>query len=528
MTGAYQRLAAIVRADFLIRFRRPSTAVVFLLLSALAYVWIPDPASGRALFVLQGQRAILNSATIGMASALLASISIGLGGFYVVSNALRTDITTRCGFVIAATPVGRLEYVVGKFFGNLLFLLVFTAGFMLTSMGMVVVRGEAGLEPAVIAAQYLVLVPPSLAFVAAVAVLFESIPLLSGRLGDVLYFFVWVVTLSVVPVISVQHLSSTGLLGLFDFSGMGYLIDQLGRTLHTDNIAIGASEFDPAKGTFVFNGLPVTPAVLAVRLGATLLPMVLLAPAALFFHRFDPARVRVGTAKGGTGWLAQLSRLLKPITRAVYAVPAPGAAVPALLRAAIEDARLTLASLPLVVVAMLGLAVASLLVPLPALRTGLLPGALVLAALAVADIGCRERSAGLTALLYSAPGIRAQFVFWKALTALLVLLTLFAVPLGRLLISQPDAVLPLLAGLVFVAALATLLAVVSGTPKTFLILFLSFWYASLNARGRQPALDFAGLYDGATAATVAGYLTVSVLALLGAHLWHRRQLRAQW
>ena len=40
--GVIQRIAAIVRADFLIRFRRLSTVIVFLLLSGFAYVWVPD------------------------------------------------------------------------------------------------------------------------------------------------------------------------------------------------------------------------------------------------------------------------------------------------------------------------------------------------------------------------------------------------------------------------------------------------------------------------------------------------------
>ncbi len=49
MSGSFRRIAAIIRADFLLRFRRPSTLIVFLLLSAFAYVWIPAPSTGRAL-----------------------------------------------------------------------------------------------------------------------------------------------------------------------------------------------------------------------------------------------------------------------------------------------------------------------------------------------------------------------------------------------------------------------------------------------------------------------------------------------
>ena len=98
-------IGAIASADARIRFRRPSTVVAFLILSALAYFWVPDPSSGRALMRIGGQRALYNSAAIGMATALLGTLFVCLGGYYVISNAIRRDIQSRCGFVIAATTI---------------------------------------------------------------------------------------------------------------------------------------------------------------------------------------------------------------------------------------------------------------------------------------------------------------------------------------------------------------------------------------------------------------------------------------
>src|SRR3954463_8482893 len=189
--NSLRRIGAILRADFLVRFRRISTTVVFLLLSAFAYVWIPPPSTGRALIQINGHRAIYNSGAIGMGSASLGMIFVGLFGFYVISNAIRRDITTHCGLVIASTPMRSIEYLFGKFLGNLAFLFTFLCGFMLFSMAMQVVRGEARLEPWVFLQQYLLLTPSAIVLVSAVAVLFESIPWLSGKIGDVLYFFLW-------------------------------------------------------------------------------------------------------------------------------------------------------------------------------------------------------------------------------------------------------------------------------------------------------------------------------------------------
>jgi hypothetical protein len=118
-------MAAIVRADFLIRFRRLSTVIVFLLLSGFAYVWVPDAATGSTLMQINGARVLYNSAAIGMGTSMLASMFVGLFGFYVISNAVRRDVDSRCGYVIASTTMRTSEYVIGKFLGNVVFL---TAG----------------------------------------------------------------------------------------------------------------------------------------------------------------------------------------------------------------------------------------------------------------------------------------------------------------------------------------------------------------------------------------------------------------
>ena len=214
-----------MRADFLIRFRRPSTLVVFLLLSACAYLWVPDPSTGRALLQIDGHRALMNSGALGMATASIGMIFVGLFGFYVISNAVRRDIISRCGVIMASTPMRSGEYLLGKFLGNVAFLSTFLGGFMLSSMVMLLVRGEARLEPLVFVQQYLLLTPPAIVFVSAVAVLFESIPFLSGKLGDVLYFFLWMALLGLV--VSQEATGSLAWGRYFDVSGFGFMIDQM-------------------------------------------------------------------------------------------------------------------------------------------------------------------------------------------------------------------------------------------------------------------------------------------------------------
>ena len=104
---------------------------------------------------------------------------------------------------------------------------------MLSSMAMLIVRGEAPIDPLVFLEQYLLLTPAAVVFVSAIAVLFESIPFLSGKLGDVVYFFLWMAGIGLVVSDQASH-HGISWARYFDFTGFGFMIDQLTRTLHTD------------------------------------------------------------------------------------------------------------------------------------------------------------------------------------------------------------------------------------------------------------------------------------------------------
>ncbi|HUP60093.1 MAG TPA: hypothetical protein VNA69_06705 [Thermoanaerobaculia bacterium] len=531
MTERFHRLVAIVRADFLIRLRRPSTVVVFLLLSAMPYLWIPDPSTGRALMQIGGQRALYNSAAIGMATALLGTIFVGLAGFYVVSNALRRDVLSRCGYVIGSTTMRGSEYIAGKFAGNVVFLSVFMFGFMATSMAMVLVRGEAPLEPFVFAKQYLLLVPPSIVFVSAAALFFECTPLLRTKFGDVSYFFFWMMLMG-----SVVMLTENGIAGnwaaYFDVSGFGLVFVQMTTIFQTKHLSIGASPFDPAKGIAVFRGLESSMQWLVPRIAAAIWPLGLLALARLFFHRFDPARVRaMPNEKARRSWIGRLNFMTKPLARLFVAAGnalLSSSSRASLLRSAATDALTTIAAFPLASLAIIGFAIAALATDAKSLLTGVMPIAFAACAIAIADVASREKRAGSTSLVYAAPSLRAQFVAWKFASALILTLAFLAVPLIRAIALHPASALPLLIGVAFTCAAATTLGILSSNPKTFLVVFLMFWHITTQDKGASPQLDFAGWYGTATPLVIASYAAMTLALLALAHAFHRSELRRRW
>lgn len=527
---SFANIAAIVRADFLIRFRRVSTVVVFLLLSALAYVWVPDPATGRALMQVRDQRALYNSAAIAVGTAGLATIFIGLAGFYVISNAIQHDLRSRCGSIIASTPVGSTEYLLGKFLGNVVFLSTFVGGYMVTAMAMLLVRAEAPLQPLVFVKQYVLLMPPVIVFVSAIAVAFESIPWLSGRIGDVVYFFLFVGSLGAVAS-NIESAGGPTLAAYFDYSSFGYLITNIKQVTGSSNISLGASNFEASKGLFVYSGLTLTNGWLLPRLGATLMPLSLLALARLFFHRFDPARVKSVAQKSGRSWLGRLNAVSRPLSRLFLATVGRLLSIPtpfALFNAARADALASIAAFPLSVVAILGFAIAALVADPQSLFRGVLPIAFAALAIVLADIASREKRSGTTAFVYAAPRLRGGFVAWKLASALLVSILFLAVPLTRALMIRPAMALPLAAGLLFLSAAATALGIVSANPKTFIVAFLSFWYVVINDRGLSPEFDFAGFYGVATPPVIATYTALALGLLTIAQLFHRSELRRRW
>jgi len=511
MTETFQRIGAIVRADFLIRFRRLSTLVIFLLLSFFAYVWIPDPASGKTLMQIGKGRVLYNSAAIGMATAVLATIFIGLVGFYVTSNAVQRDLNSRCGFVIASTTMKTREYILGKFAGNVVFLATFVCGFMLVSMAMVLVRGEAPLQPLIFAKQYAILVPSAIMFVAALSIVFESIPFLSGRFGDVVYFFFWIASLGIVAS-SAENGHGGGVLRYFDFSAFGYLFDETVRTYHTKSMAIGQTTFDKTVPLRVIDGLHLSGDEWLTRITSTLSPIAILGLALLFFHRFDPARVRAHTARNGK-WMQRLNAVAKPFAFPLTMMTRGGGAV-------LADARTSIASVPLAAIAFIGITIATLAGGHDVLLIGIAP-----AAIFIADIASRERRAGTTGLVYAAPHLRERFVFWKLGSSIVVAALILAAPVVHTAITRPGSLVALLVGIAFLCAAATSLGIISSNPKTFVVLFLTYWYIVVNDKGQTAYFDFAGFYKTTPAWVTLLYAGLSVALIAAAEGVHRARLQ---
>jgi len=518
VTGSCRRIGAILWSDFLVRYRSPSTVVVFLLLCFSAYLWVPDPSAGYTLMSIEGQRVLYNSAAMAFGTALLFSLLVALVGFYLVKGSIGRDLRTRCGVVIASTPTANWEYLVGKCLGSILFLASLAVGYLMSSMVMQLVRGEAPLDPVPYLVLYALLVPPAIVFVSVVALLFEAWPPLAGRAGEVGYFFLWSLLLTVSIAWQTQ---GTGPGLFFDFTGIGFLQQVLHNVAGAESFSLGAATFDATKEPLVFEAVRVEPRWILARLASTLAPAPILLLAVVVFHRFDPTRARSSRRRDRTGMAARVTHLVQRPASLALSLLLPGfGSRPSLAGSTISEAQLILLLHPLAATTLGLILLASMVAPVAVLTRIVLPATFVILAVALADASCREGRSGTMGLIASAPKLEKWYVWWKLSAALLVGLPCTAVAAVRLLPAAPGSALSVLIGLLFTAATATALGILAGTPRALVVLYLSFWYVVLNDGGRTPALDFAGFYGTATISTRILYLTLAILLLLIAQAVH--------
>ena len=520
------RLLAVAAADVRARLRRPATLVLLGLLLAAASTTFPDPSTGQGILTIGGKRAVYGSAALAVATAGLLPVLLGLFGFYAVSNAVGIDRRSGAGRLLGATPMTDAEYLLGKLAGSLALLSVVTLAFSAVVMAVQVVHGEAPLEPLVFLAHVLVVALPALFTVAAFALLFECVPFLAGRFGDVAYFFVWLVTLTV-PVVLADSARGTlsPLAAALDGNGLGFLMTEIRRVTGSGELTIGWGGRAAPGAPMVFPGFDFSAAMLGRRALAFLPPLALLPVALAAFDRFDPAR-RLGATSVRVSLLARASALVRPAAARLLAVVVPEEGRPGrpgLVSASLTDLLVTLRLQPLVVAALPAAALLALALP-PATARTLLSAAYVALAFLLADAATREERTGLARVFAATPGAGGRVTAVKlggaSLAALLLLVPLAA----KAAVERPLALPAAVAGGLAAAALAVALGTATGSPKPFVGLLLAAWYLALNDQGRTPALDLAGFTGAATASSVAGWLLAA--ALLAAAAFAAGRLRS--
>jgi hypothetical protein len=519
----------LVRADFLERVRRYSFLVTLAAATYLGYACV----TGKIVIRLNDYRGIYNSAWLGCLMTLVTTTFLSLIGFYIVKNTIQRDQETRVGRILASTPMTKSFYTVAKAVSNFAVLASMVVVMALSALLMQWLKAEdPHVHVWILLLPFFLFALPAMAFTGALAVLFETVPGLRGGVGNVIYFFVWTALLAV-PVSSL-HIGGDPSEATYytDFTGVVSIMGQMQQDLHAiDPSYLGGTALtigDTATSKkFLWTGLRLSRAVYLSRLSCLLLALASALVAAMFFHRFDPAR----------GWRLTKARAdsRAPSNGELALPPAIAAQAPAHLTPLARSS--SGSSLPRLVVAELKLMlkglhwwwysiaaiifVASLTSPLDAVRDGVPLAALIWPVLLWSQMGTREARFNTASLIFSSEhSLQRQLpAVWIAGIAVAAL-TNGGLGIRLLIARDYPSLLAWIAYSLFVPSLALALGIWSGTCKTFEAIYTVWWY--IGPAHHTPVLDFLGASP--ESARPQLYLILTAVAVAAVYLGRRTKL----
>jgi hypothetical protein len=508
----------MVRADFLERARRYS----FLLTLAGALYLAYGVATEKVWMVIgDGYRGVYNSAWIGALTAVCCSTFLSLAGFYIVKNSVQRDTETRVGQILAATPMRKSFYALAKTISNFAVL----ASMVLILMPAAVVMQLLHAEVRQISlwnlwSPFLLVTLPAMAITAALAFLFETLPLLRGGVGNVLYFFLWTAGLALSVTVDADE--PTGMRVLFhSMRDALHKVDPNQR--NTFSLTIGGER---AVHIFYWGGVDWTATIFGWRVLWTLVAVGLALVASVFFHRFDPAyewrvtkKKAQATPVSTNGDILDGPEITRPVPQPAHLTAlAQGEGRSRFAALVGSELRLMLKGLRWwwYVVAG-GLFVGSLASSGDA-SEGVLIAAWIWPVLVWSQMGSREARYATQSLVFSSPrALYRQLPAAWAAGVVVAALTGGGAAIRLLVGADWHALAAWFAGVLFIPSMALALGVWSGSSKAFEALYTVWWY--IGPAHQSPGFDFMGTTPASQSTTL--YLLIAA-ALLATAYWGRR------
>ncbi len=506
--GPAQVVARLAWADVLERTRRPSYLVSLLVMAWLAHGMLPDATAGYRTFSMQDHfRPAYGPEWVGALVGVMSGLYFVLVGFYLVKGAVERDRTTGVGQILAASRVSRWHYVAGKTLSNVAVL----SSMLLVALGVALVTQQLLGEdrtfaPFATALPLFAAALPVALVVAAGAVLFECVPWLAGGFGNIAWFVLVMVAMAT-GIVDAESKAA----GHADLLGFAPISRSTFAALHayrpevpidtkalTMGVNISKEWRGVAQQTFPWHGFAWDAALVLGRLSWFGVALMLMSLAALVFDRFDRRAVSRAAAPRGLrapAWLARFApvasaRAAAPASVAALAPAIRGFATPGLVRA--ELALLVHGQPGFWWLGIAGLAIATLLAPLDAVRQGLLPVLGIWPVLALSPLGARAKQHGTESLLLSAPRpvTRPLVAAWLAGALVFAAPGLFAM-LRFVATGHADLAAGWIAGGALVSALALALGTWTGGGKFFEVLLLFAWY--VGPMHHIAELDYTGV-----------------------------------
>jgi len=509
----------LARADFLERVRRYSFLIM---LGAVVFLGYQTGIGNMALELGQ-YRGEYNSAWVGAMMSLIATFFLGWFGFYLVKGSVARDRETGVGQIMATTPLTRPLYTIGKWLSNFALLIAMVLVLALAGIAIQLLQGEnLQVELAPFLAPFIFIVLPLMAVIAAIAVLFETIPFLSGGFGNILYFFAFVM---VFPLIDKLTQTNPAIEPL----GLGIFMHDMQAAVtkvypdYSGGFSLGSGG-EEIIGTFLWTGVHWTTDLILARVFYIVLAIGFALLAALFFDRFDPSRRKPRQTKNSASTLTpEPASTSRTISQPIHLTPlAPSQKGFAFLRVLISELKLLLKRQRWWWYAgVAGLFIASLANPIENVRAYILPFVWIWPVLIWSGMGNREISNNTGQMVFSsaAPLMRQLPATWLA-GFLVAVLTGSGVALKLLIAGDGVGLLAWLSGALFIPSFALASGVWSNSHKLFEVLYVTMWY--LGPLNKIYAVDYLGANSNGN---IKFFIPFSIALIIVTFIGRARQLR---
>lgn len=445
---------------------------------------------------------------------MLTSLMLPFVGFYLVTGSVKRDLDRRIWPIVAATPTPRIAYLAGKMLAGFSYLMILGAVSLIPATLLFFRYGHGPFEPLGIVKPWLLLVPPSLLFTSAMALLFDVTPGLRGRGGYVGWFFAWTFLFVAIP---------GKLAGVLDEDRAQLknpVFDPAGIVMVESAIegAVGAKPKAVNLGIIIYNeklervefpGVPVSGALVAMRAAQFGWSAAALGLATLVFP-FGAARTarasrhRNRKQEPGREEAAAAREPAKPVrlvTRTSH---------PSFARSVLADAGLIWQTASWLKWPMAIASLAAFVVPTAAVQS-LVAVVLILCVVVISESAAREELAGTAGLVFAQPGVPRSQVAWKLASVGLFSGAALASMVVRSALEGPERLAAALLGTIFIVTASVGLGWLTKGGKFFSAIFTAAWYVAV-----QGAVDFTGVFAKAVDLEVCASFAIAGIALSAA------------
>jgi hypothetical protein len=400
-------------------------------------------------------------------------------------------------------------YTLGKTLSNFAVLALMAFVLAIAAMLMALVAPAARVDFTTLLLPIIFFGLTALAVTAALAVLFESLPVLRGGVGNIVYFFLWIFLIVLGVMALPADRPGTDAHPMGDYTGIGIVMSQMqAEVQHLDPAYKGGASFNigdlnPATKTFVWKGVRWDAPILFGRLLWLSIAIALALMAAVFFDRFDVSR---GWSRNRKEAHAAAVPLIEEPAMAVgraaqlithrqltdFASAASSRPRSRLVALAVAELRLALKGRRWWWYAVaVGLIAGCLFAPMGASRQWILPVAWFWPILVWSEMGTREARWRTGALVFSAPHAAPRQLGAAYMAGVgIAVLTGSGVLVRLLMAADGQGLASWCSAVFFIPAFALALGVTTGGSKTFEALYTVWWY--IGPMHHIRGIDFMG------------------------------------